>query len=110
LSRSFDFNTLKKKYFPVTLNDEKKTKLLIIMPTKKTLDEFIGMRDTLNDETRGDEVIGELYDLVARIMSHNKTGAKIAKEQIEELLDFEDVIAFIQAYSDFIAEVTNSKN
>ena len=54
--------------------------------------------------------IDELYEIVARILSHNKTGVKITKEKVEELLDFEDVIVFIQAYSDFIAEVTGSKN
>lgn len=110
MSRGVDFNTLKKQYLPVTLNDENKTKLFIITPTKKVLDDFISMKDSLTAENARDEAIDELYEIVARILSHNKTGVKITKEKVEELLDFEDVIVFIQAYSDFIAEVTGSKN
>lgn len=110
MSKALDFNTLKKQYFPVTLNDENKTKLFICTPTKKVLDDLIGMKDMLTEENLGDEAIGELYEIVARVMSHNKTGVKITKGTIEELLDFEDIIVFIRAYTDFIAEVTNSKN
>lgn len=110
MSKALDFNALKKQYLPVTLNDENKTKLLICTPTKKVLDDFINMKDALTDENLGDEAIEELYEIVARVMSHNKTGVKIAKEMVEELLDFEDIIVFIRAYTDFIAEVTGSKN
>ena len=110
MAKSLDFNALKKQYFPVTLNDENKTKLLITTPTKKVLDDFIAMKDYLDGENVGDEAINELYEIVARIMSHNKGGVKVSKEKVEELLDFEDVIVFIRAYTDFIAEVTNSKN
>lgn len=110
MGKSLDFNTLKKRYFPVTLNDENKTKLLIVPPTKRVFDEFAGMKDALENGDLGDEAISELYGIVARLMSHNKTGIKVTKEMIEELLDFEDVILFIRTYTEFITEVTNSKN
>lgn len=110
MAKSLDFNALKKQYFTVTLNDENHTKLLVTTPTKKVLDDFINMRDYLDADNVGDEAISELYGIVARVMSHNKGGIKVSKEQVEELLDFEDVIVFIRAYTEFIAEVTNSKN
>lgn len=108
--RSLDFNALKKQYLPVTLNDEKKTKLLIGTPSKRVLDDFIRISQYLGDENAGDEAIAELYDGVARVMSHNKAGIKIDRETVEELLDFEDVILFIRAYTAFIDEVVNAKN
>lgn len=110
MSKSLDFNTLKKQYLPVTLNDDKKTKLFITTPTKKVLDEFIRISDYLDDESAGDEAINDLYEVVARVMSHNKAGVKITRERVEELLDFEDIIVFIRAYTAFIDEVVNSKN
>lgn len=110
MSRNLDFNTLKKQYLPVTLNDEKKTKLLLTTPTKSVLDDFIRINDYIGEENVGDEAIDELYRVIARVLSHNKAGTRITKETVEELLDFEDVIVFIHAYTAFIDDVVNSKN
>lgn len=110
MAKALDFNTLKKQYLTVTLADENKTKLMITTPTKKVLDSFVSIKDSLDLEEMGETAIDELYGIVALVMSHNKTGVKITKEKIEEIMDFEDVIVFIQAYTDFISEVTNSKN
>ncbi len=110
MANTLDFNTLKKRYFTVTLADEENTKLMISTPTKSVLDSFINMSNSLTEENFGDEAIDELYDIVAKIMSRNKTGKHISKEKVEECFDFEDVILFIRAYTEFISEVTNSKN
>lgn len=110
MANSFDFNALKKRYFTVTLNDEKKTKLFITTPTKKVLDTFIAMKDTLEESSVQGDAIDELYDIVAQIMSHNKTSHIVTRETVEELLDFEDIAVFINAYTNFISEVTGSKN
>lgn len=110
MAKTLDFTKLKKRFMTVKLNDEKGTTLLINTPTKKIMDLFLGMKDSLSAENMGDEAISELYDIVAKVMSCNKAGVKISKETVEELLDFEDVIVFIQAYTDFINEVTGSKN
>lgn len=110
MAKALDFNTLKKQYLTVTLADAEKTKLMITTPTKAVLDSFLSVRESLSAEGMGDEAIDELYDIVAKLMSHNKTGKKITSEVLAECMDFEDIIIFIRAYTDFIAEVTNSKN
>ena len=110
MAKTLDFTALKKQDLTVKLPDEKKTTLLIYTPTKAILDSFLSLKDNLSDATIGDEAIEELYEIVAKIMSCNKGGVKVAKEEIEELFDFEDVIVFIKAYTDFISEVTSSKN
>ena len=110
MAKSLDFNLLKKRYLTVKLADEEQTVLMIGTPTKSVLDSFIALRDTISDETVGDEAIEELYDICAKIMSRNKAGKVITREKLEDVFDFEDVIIFIRAYTDFINEVSNSKN
>lgn len=110
MAKTLDFKALKKQYMTVKLADEKNTTLMISTPTKAILDSFLSMKDNLSEENLGDEAIEELYEIVAKIMSHNKGGIKISKEKIEELFDFEDITVFIRAYTDFISEVTGSKN
>ena len=110
MAKTLDFKALKKQYLTVKLADEKNTVLMITTPTKSVLDGFLSMRDSMEDGSLGYEAINELYNIVAKIMSHNKNGVKISKEKIEEIMDYEDIIIFIRAYTDFIAEVTGSKN
>ena len=110
MAKTLDFNTLKKQYLTVKLPDKKKTTLLVYTPTKAILDGFLSMKDNLSDESIGDEAIEELYEIVAKIMSCNKGGVDVTKDVVEELFDFEDIIVFIKAYTDFVSEVTNSKN
>lgn len=110
MAKALDFNKIKKRYFTVTLADENNTTLMISTPTKEIMDEFIGMKDSLNAETLGDDAIDMLYELCAKIMSRNKGGIKISQNDLVKIFDFEDIIVFIQAYTDFINELTNSKN
>lgn len=110
MAKTLDFKALKKQYLTVKLGDEKNTVLMVGTPTKAVLDSFLSMKDSISEGNTGDEAIEELYEIVARIMSHNKGGIKISKEEIEELLDFEDITVFVRAYTDFISEVTGSKN
>lgn len=110
MAKTLDFNKIKKRYFTVTLADEKNTTLMICTPTKEIMDEFISMKDSLTAENMGDDAISELYELCAKIMCRNKGGIKITKEYLESLFDFEDVIIFIKSYTDFINELTDSKN
>lgn len=108
--KSLDFNTLKKSYFTVTLPDEKCTKLMIKVPVKKMFDEFIAMERTLKNVESEETALDEIYELVAKLMSNNKTGVKITPAMVEEMFDFEDIIIFIQAYADFIGNIANAKN
>lgn len=109
MAKPLDFNKIKKRYFTVTLADENNTTLMISTPTKEVMDEFISMKDYLEGNT-GEDVIDALCELCAKIMSRNKGGIKVTKEALESMLDFDDIVIFIKAYTDFISELTNSKN
>lgn len=106
---TFNFNSLKKKTMTVILPDERKTALIIGVPSKSIMDEIISIYENL-DENNGYEVMETVYDLYSKILNGNKNNIKITPEQIEEMFDFEDVLLFIKSYVKFINEVTGTKN
>lgn len=112
MAKSLDFNKVPKQYLTVTLADEKKTTLMIGTPDKKTMEELILLQDAIEgmEEEKDSEKMDCLYSLCSRLMSRNKGGIEISKEQIETLFDFEDIIIFFNAYMSFIDEVMTTKN
>ncbi len=107
MAKALNFKTLKKTYMTVTL--ENGTTIMVGMPTKKILDEFLSIKDYLESDDVTGDAIGEVYQIVAKVMSNNKGGVEIPVSDVEGM-DFEDVILFIRAYTEFINEVINSKN
>lgn len=110
MAKTLNFNSIKKQYLTVTLPDAKKTTVMIGTPTKAILTEFINMSESLTDATEQDQIMDELYKVCAKIMNRNKGGVVITAELLEECLDFEDIMIFINSYSEFIKEITSSKN
>lgn len=112
MAKALNFTTLKKKFLPVTLIVPEKGQLtlLVTTPKKAVLDGFIAMKDSINTDDMDDTVLDDLYNICAKILSVNKAGIKISKEDVEEMFDYEDISIFIKAYSEFIHEVANEKN
>ena len=110
MSKALNFNNLKKRYLTVTLPDEKETTLLVTTPTKAVLDQLIAMKDSLGDDDMNEDALEDLYDICAKILSRNKAGHIIRKEELENMFDFEDIIILVREYTNFINEVTSSKN
>lgn len=113
MAKSLNFNTLKKTYFTITLNDKKKTTLILGTPKKTLMDEMMALDDVLEElQKSGDNraVTDELYCTCAHVMSCNKGGIKVTKEFLEDIFDIEDIITFFRAYTDFLGEITSSKN
>lgn len=110
MAQTLDFNKLKKEYFTVTLNDENHTRLMLITPTKGLLTEMMSKLPDDIDGVPGADDLNVLYDLTARLMSRNKTGTIVTGEQLAEILDFEDLIIFFNAYTEFIGSMSNQKN
>ena len=110
MAKQFNFNTLKKRYMTVVLPDEKKTVLLVGMPTKNIFDEFIKIQDAGRESETAVEALELLYSMCAKVLNNNKGGIKITTEYIEDNFDMDDIMALIEAYSEFIGEVNNVKN
>jgi hypothetical protein len=110
MAKTLDFNTRKKEYLTVKLNDDKKTVLMIGTPTKAILTEFLAINDELGDDGADQEAIDALYDVCAKVMSFNKGGIKITSDYLATFFDLDDVMVFFNGYTEFMTSVTKSKN
>lgn len=113
MAKPLNFNNVKKHYLTVTLADEKETTIMISTPTKAIMDDLVllqGGLETISEDETNVEVMEDLYNTCAKLMSRNKGGIKITKKDLEAIFDFEDILIFFNAYMDFIHEVTSGKN
>ena len=111
MAKTLDFNTRKKEYLTVKLNDEKKTVLMIGTPTKTIMREFIAINERVSEDGDTDpELIEDLYNVCAKVMSFNKMGVKISSDYLGDFFDVEDVLVFFNAYGDFMSSMTSAKN
>ena len=110
MAKTLDFNKAKKDHFTVVLNDDNHTRLQIMTPTKRQLEELALLLPEDTSEDPSDEDLKDLYEFVAQLMSRNRQRYTITGAMLEEILDYEDIIIFLDAYSDFIAELSSSKN
>ena len=110
--KTLNFNNAKKQFLTVTLADEKNTTLMIGTPTKAIMDDLVILQEKMTSvsDSESNEALNDLYSACARVMSRNKGGIKITQEYLFEVFDFEDIILFFNAYTDFIGEVVASKN
>lgn len=106
--QTLDFNLIKRHYLPVTLNNEKKTHIDIMTPTKKMFDVIQSLPDLDGDITPDD--LDLIYTAVARLMSENKQRIRIEAEELKKCLDYDDLALFMAAYVAFLAEITSEKN
>ena len=73
--------------------------LSVLAPTKKVL-KVLTEAETTDD----------LYDAVAAILSRNRGGIRIKSTDLEDIMDYEDLVEFLQTYTAFIKSITNEKN
>ena len=110
MAKQFNFNTVKKRLMTVVLPDENKTVLLVRMPKKDIFDEFIKLQDSIKESETDVEALDLLYSTCAKVLANNMSNKSITAKYVEELFDMDDLMAFIEAYSEFIGEVNNVKN
>lgn len=108
MSKPINFNKLKRRYLTITLNDENQTTVMISTPTKKVMSAMTQMSDAIDEleDTNiiSEEMLDDMYDLCAEIMSHNKTGTKIEPELLGEIFSIDDITIFMSAYIEFVNE------
>ena len=107
--KTLDFTTQKKEYLTVKLNDDKGTVLMIGTPTKKILEEFVLINEQMNNQVTAD-VVNDIYNVCAKIMSFNKGGIKITPDDLGEFFDLGDITLFFEVYGEFMTTVTGAKN
>ena len=104
-----DFTQSAKRYLAVNLIDNQRIR--VRMPTKKVFDALLGLKDHLTSLTADDGgQLGEIYDLIAIVLSNNLEHQPVTSAYLAELLDIEDVQTFFQGYMAFISEVLADPN
>ena len=110
MAKSFDFNKIRPKTLNVTLSDDEKTTLVVMTPDKRLKDELENLKSDVENADE-EETLDILYELTAKIMSRNKNGIVITAEKLKELYeDVNYIVVFLEAYSEFVNELANSKN
>lgn len=111
--KTLNFNKVKKQYLAVTLADEKNTTILVGTPTKSLLDDFLALKthvESLGKDEVDQETLDDLFEVVSKCMSRNKTGYHVTAEYIANIFDVEDILIFMTAYAEFLDEMTKAKN
>ena len=108
---TLDFRKTKKNFMKIVLNDEKETKLSLLQPTKQLFERMVAMSEEMGSLSGSDlEALDGVYAVCAELMSRNKEGIVVGKNNLENILDFEDVVTFLNAYSSFVAGIVQGKN
>ena len=110
MAKTLDFNKIKRNYFKVTLNDENKTELQIMTPTKQMLEAVIEVLPKFDSAAPDADDLASLYEMAALLMSRNRKGIHINADTLTDILDMEDLALFFSAYVSFVNEISQSKN
>jgi hypothetical protein len=104
-----DFTKSAKRCLAVNLIDNQSIR--VRMPTKRVFDALLGLKDHLTSLTTEDGgQLGDIYDLIAVVLSNNLEHKPVTSEYLAELFDIEDVQTFFQGYMAFISGVVSDPN
>ena len=116
-----NFQKAKRNYMVLTFDDERETDgeketyektILVGMPKKRIFSALMDMQDVMEKKNEAQtekeknksnrEIIDELYELVAKILSNNMAGEEITTEWVEEQLTTEELQTFFVQYVKFV--------
>lgn len=108
---TLNFNSVKRAYLTITLPDKDNTVLSVATPTKSLYEALVELERKLKTNN-GDmaQILDDMYEVTAQIMSNNKEHIEITKKYLEECLEFGDILIFFNAYLAFIDSIKESKN
>ena len=113
MDKSLNFNTAPKRFLNVTLADDKNTTLMVEMPTKSIMRQLFAVQGQMEGAGAGKISMGlldDIYAVCAAALSRNKAGVVISQDYLEELFDFDDILLFFGAYSEFVGEAASAHN
>jgi len=104
-----DLSTKVKRYFDVKIET---TTLKLEPPKIKTIKKLMGVAGKLvKDAGEADEEqLEELTEVVALILSKNKSGKKIDTDFVYEHMDYEDMMLLLSGYFEWVGEIQNDPN
>ena len=122
-----NFQKAKRNYMVLTFDDEREENGKIVelervihvgMPKKRVFSALMDMQDIVDkrDEAQtaaekngaNREIIDELYELTAQVLSNNLKGEKITTEWVEDQLSIDEIKELLTQYASFAnGEATN---
>lgn len=114
MAKTLDFNKLQRPHLLLVMPDKDKTKIKVSTPTEGLIEELQASLPEFEEVLKegNAETIAAVYDLAARLISCNLSGRQVKAEDLVEKygLNLEYLVAFFDAYIDFIGEITTAKN
>ena len=114
-----DFNALNRPTLPLCMCDEAKTVITVTTPSEVLVEELEATLPELKTIVAGkdDAAVTLCYDLAARLISCNREDLQVSVDDLRAKYWPEDkyanmlyLVAFFNAYLDYIAEINNAKN
>jgi hypothetical protein len=115
-----NFQKAKRNYIVLTFDDEREENgevveyektLCVGMPKKRVFTALIDMQDVVNKKDEAltaagkneanREIIDELYELTAKILSNNLNGEKITADWVDDHFEIREIKDFLTQYANF---------
>lgn len=114
MAKTLDFSKLNAPVLPLVMMDEDRTVVKVSTPSEALIEELERELPALEPELKkgNKEAVALCYDLAARLINHNRSFITVTAEELRTKYGLElfHLLAFFQAYIDFIGEITNAKN
>lgn len=107
-NKSFDFNKIQRSYYNIKLKNGKT--LIISMPKKRIFEKMQKLINLDEENSNIEEAFRNTAILVTEILNDNKQKIKIELKEIEDNYNFEELIAFVQDYAEFVNTLSNNPN
>lgn len=114
MAKKLDFNSIEPLVLELTMKDDKRTVIRVSTPTEALVEELQHVATKLDAAIKGKSETSteSIYDLAARLISCNRDGLTVTKEELRGKyhMNLENMLIFFGAYIDFINEITHEKN
>jgi hypothetical protein len=114
-----NFNNLNRPVLELTMADEAETTFIVTTPTEGLVEELEATLPELKGVlgAKNNAAIDACYDLAARLISCNLTGAQVTADDLrtkywpaDRVTNMLHLLAFYNGYMDFLSEIQNEKN
>ena len=119
MAKTLDFNRLNRPLLPLVMCDEAKTTIRVTTPREALVEELQEMLPEMEGVLSGgdQDAVDLCYDLAARLISCNTSGLEVSVDDLrdkywpeERIVNQLHLVAFFNAYMDFIQEINHAKN
>ncbi|MCH3961255.1 MAG: hypothetical protein LKF53_02700 [Solobacterium sp.] len=107
MAMSFNFNNIKRRYWKVTLKDNRS--LTVKMPTKEVFDAMAKITGEQNSGLDIDLQMDEIHSICCSIINNNMERVVLKRSDFDDY-DLEESMSFITEFSTFISSLQNDPN